>query len=499
MLTWQKLSLQSRLLILIGALTLTALAGGIITVRHTDAIDSLLNNLIDQNVASFQAAAELENALLRQKGYVTYFFLDQNPNWLEKLQEYHLTFRDWLARAKKSAYTAHMLEQLETIETRYQELEGLRQEVVEFYKAGQRDLGWQLHQRLRQQFMELYDLCERYKFIHEQRIAEAKLESRFKAKIITNSALVIMPGIVLLGLGLSYILIRQILTPIRRLVELPDPDSQRAVPVNEVQALSQKVHNLLEDVDEAQSRLKQSQDYLAQSEKLALVGKLAAGVAHSIRNPLTSVKMRLFSLQRHLALSPSQQEDLEVIAAEIRQIDAILRNFLEYARPPKLKIQPVNLAAVVALALNLLRPRLESFKVKVEVTGKDDLPEIMADPDQLKEVLVNLITNACEAMNRGGTITIDQNEEFIAGLGRVVRISIQDTGPGVPAELQQKIFEPFFTSKEEGTGLGLSIAARIMEEHGGWLEVKSPPGAGACFCLYLPLRKIKYGYHPHRG
>ncbi len=492
---WKGLYLQTRILILLAALILTALAGGLVTVWHTDAIDSLLTDLIDQNVASFQAAEELESALLRQKGYVTYFFLDQNPDWLAKLQENHLVFLDWLNRAKASAYTPNMLALLSQIEESYDAYANGRQQVLSLYRQGQRREGTELHWRIREQFQDLYNLCERYKIIHEQRIAEAKLESRYKAKLITNTALLVMPGVVLLGLLLGYVLYKQILSPIRKLVGEPNPAQNPGESLNEVQALSQKVHNLRENVDLAQSELKRSQVSLVQSEKLAMVGKLAASVAHSIRNPLTSVKMRLYSMRRHLELPPPQQEDLDVISEEIGHIDAIVRNFLEYSRPPKLKIQQVKVSAVVDLAITLLRPRLESFNVSVTVNRKQPLPEIWADPDQLKEVLVNLMVNACEAMIKGGAIMITEVEDFLAGVGRVVRIRIQDNGPGIPASMQEKIFQPFFSSKEEGTGLGLSIAARIIEEHGGGIDVKSRPGEGASFTIILPLRKIKHGNH----
>ena len=172
-----------------------------------------------------------------------------------------------------------------------------------------------------------------------------------------------------------------------------------------------------------------------------------------------------------------------------------MRNFLEYSRPPKLKIQQVSPSVVVDLAITLLRPRLESFNVTVTVNRKEPLPEIWGDPDQLKEVLVNLMVNACEAMAKGGAIVVTEVEDFMAGIGRVVRIRLQDTGPGIPEAMLEKIFQPFFSSKEEGTGLGLSIAARIVEEHGGFIEVISLPGQGATFTITLPLRKIKHGNH----
>lgn len=492
---WKRLSLQSRILMILGALILTALAGGLVTVWHTDAIDSLVTDLVVRNVASYQTAEKLESSLLRQKGYVTYFFLDQNPTWLNNLQEHHLAFLAGLAQAQASAYTPYMKELLIEIAVTYEQYRQGREQVIALYQRGDHQSGAALHKDLRQQFQALFVLCDRYKAIHERRIAEAKLESRFQARLITHTAFVLIPGIAVLGLLLGYTLIKQILGPIRQLLAEANPTGPAGHAMNEVQALSQKVHTLREDMDLAQSQLKKSQVTLVQSEKLAMAGKLAAGVAHSIRNPLTSVKMRLYSMRRHLDLAPEQQEDLEVISAEIRQIDAIVRNFLEYSRPPKLKVQKISPSTVVDWAITLLRPRLESFQVEVNVERRQPLPEIWADPDQLKEVLVNLMANACEAMGKNGRIDIGEEEDFLAGVGRVVRIRLQDTGPGIPKTLHDKIFQPFFSTKEEGTGLGLSIAARIVEEHGGSLQVESQPGQGACFILILPLRKIRHGNH----
>jgi signal transduction histidine kinase len=265
---------------------------------------------------------------------------------------------------------------------------------------------------------------------------------------------------------------------------------------NEVQALSRRVHDLIENVDQAQSKLERSQEHLLQAEKMAMVGKLAAGVAHSIRNPLTSVKMRLFSMGRSLDLTPTEQEDFEVISEEIRHIDTIVANFLEFSRPPKLVMQRISPSDVVDLALQLLRHRLESYNVEVKLKRQRPLPEVWADPDQLKEVLVNLLTNACEAMGSGGSIIIQERETFLQSIGQVVTIQVSDNGPGIPETVQDKVFQPFFSTKEEGTGLGLSIAARILGEHGGWLDLESREGQGTTFTLNLPYRKIKYGSHP---
>ena len=260
---------------------------------------------------------------------------------------------------------------------------------------------------------------------------------------------------------------------------------------DEVAALSNRVHSLIEDVDLAQTELTRSQEHLLQSGKWAMVGKLAAGVAHSIRNPLTSVNMRLFSLKRSLAMSSSQQEDFEVISEEIRHIDTIVRSFLEFSRPPKLKMQRISPSAVVDMALVLLRYRLESYGVEVKLIREERLPEIWADPDQLKEVLANLMLNACEVMVNGGVITIREEEKGEPPLGPAVVIRVSDNGPGIPESVRDKVFQPFFSSKEEGTGLGLSIATRIIADHGGRLELESKQNEGAAFIITLPLGKDK--------
>jgi signal transduction histidine kinase len=291
-----------------------------------------------------------------------------------------------------------------------------------------------------------------------------------------------------LGILLAYVLIKQILGPIRRLTLETAPANPGSEP-DEVKALSRRVYSLIENVDLAQSELERSQEHLLQSGKWAMVGKLAAGVAHSIRNPLTSVNMRLFSLKRSLKMSASQQEDFQVISEEIRHIDSIVRNFLEFSRPPKLKMQKISPSDVVDLALQLLRHRLESYGVEVKLIRGLRLPEVWADPDQLKEVLANLLVNACEMMAGGGTITIQEEEQVAAPLGHAVAIRVSDNGPGIPESIRDKVFQPFFSTKEEGTGLGLSIATRIIEDHGGRLELASQEQAGATFIITLPLRE----------
>jgi signal transduction histidine kinase len=486
---WKRFSLRARIFFLLAALILTTLGGGTVTLWHTRAMDSLFTALIDKNMASFQAAEELETSLLMQRGFATYYYLDGNPEWLQQLDRYHQTFLDWLQKARKSAYTEPMAEIINQIEVHYQNYRGARSRVIELYREGKREEGAKLHWQVRSQFAALFDLCERYKLMHEYAIDRARTESQARARFITTFAMIVMPGVAVLGMLLAYILLKQILEPIRVLALEAGPAPSDPFLPDEVRALSRRVHNLMENVDQTQSELERSQEHLAQAEKWALVGKLAAGAAHSIRNPLTSVKMRLWSMNRSLDLNVPQREDLEAISEEIRHIDTIVTNFLQFSRPQKLKQEMISPSEVVDQALKLMHNRLQLYAVEVKLERQTRLPEIMADPEQLREAMVNLMVNACEAMVGGGSLTIREEKGETKDLGRVAILRVTDTGPGIPAAIKDQVMQPFFSTKEEGTGLGLSIANRIVKDHGGTLDLDSQEGRGTTFIITLPFPK----------
>jgi len=486
---WKRISLRARILLLLVALVLTSIVGGLVAMWHTHQMDHLFTSVIDTDVIGLQAAEELETALVRQKGLTTYYFLDGNPDWLKQLEQLNESFNTWLNKARVSALTGKERSILSQIESEYLRYVFARDQVIKLYKAGERDAGAKRHWDVRVKLFAIQAFCEQYKEINHERINLARTQSRAEAQVINKMVLVAIPCVLILGVLLAYVLLNQVLRPIRQLatgvtggdigIRLPD----------EVKALRSRVDSLIDHVDQTETQLEESREHLLQAEKLAMVGKLAAGVAHTIRNPLTSVNMRLFSLERTLELSPTQQEDFEVISEEIGRLDLIVQNFLEFSRPPQLNMQKISPSDVVDMSLQLLRHRLESYRVRVEVERQRRLPQIEADPEQLKEALINILVNACEAVGDGGSIVIREEEGVAEPLGQVVVIRVSDNGPGIPESIQEKLFQPFFSTKEEGTGLGLSIAFRIVEEHGGWLSLKSREGGGATFVITLPSRE----------
>jgi signal transduction histidine kinase len=484
---WTIASPRIRIYLILALLVLITAVGGTVMVWYTYRMESILDRIIDRNVAAFQAAEGLETALVNQKGFVSYFFLDRDPDWLRQLGEYRQIFRDRLHEVRNLVDDENEREAVNRIEEEYGKYVTSKDQVIAYYRTDQPDKGAHLHREVRKQFFRILDLCEAYKRLHAERIAHARARSQAEAKnlrVIAGSAIFLALALASL---LALVLVRQILDPLRRLALETDREGGARAPRDEVKALSRSIQDLMQEYDVTHSELERSREHLLQAEKMALVGKLAAGMAHSIRNPLTSVKMRLFSLDRTLELTSTQKEDFEVISDEIRHVDTIVQNFLEFSRPPKLKMQEISPSEVVDLVLQLMRHRLESYEVTVRISRTQKLPQIQADPELLKEVLVNLIENACEAMKGGGTIHIHEEETSSPQTGKAILIRVRDTGPGVPTALREKVFQPFFTTREEGTGLGLSIAARIAEQHGGRLELEATVGSGASFVIALPI------------
>jgi len=488
------ISLRLKIYLILSSLIIITLISGIVMIWYTFRMESVLNLLIEKDVAAFQAAESLEAALVNQKGFVTYYFLDNDPDWLRQLGEYRQIFKERLGEAKLLSDDEPQKEIITAIENEYGSYIELKDRVIAYYKTGEREKGARLHRGVRKLFFKILDLCEEYKNIHRNRMALAKEKSYNEAvnlRFFSITALLVVTFIVVL---MGFFLVNSILKPIYRLAIEAGREGKTGSTKDsgntkdEISVLAKSVRELLNDIDLTHFELEKSREHLQQAEKMALVGKLAAGMAHSIRNPFTSVKMRLFSLGRSQNLTETQKDDIKVISDEIRHIDTIVQNFLEFSRPPKLKMQKISPSVVVDLAIQLLEHRLKSYDVTVNLVRKKPLPEIDVDPEQLKEVLVNLMVNSCEAMVRGGLISIHENEENDTPIGKAVVLRLSDNGPGIPESVIGKVLEPFFTTKEEGTGLGLSIVARIIEEHGGRIDIKSKEGEGSIFIITLPVK-----------
>jgi two-component system NtrC family sensor kinase len=249
------------------------------------------------------------------------------------------------------------------------------------------------------------------------------------------------------------------------------------------------IRTLEQKVEERTKDLKDAQFQLLHTEKLAAVGKIAATVAHEINNPLTGVFTYIKLMERKIEERNYGPHDMEkfreylsTMSREVQRTSAIVRNLLDFTRPKEPSMKMVNINAIVEESINIVRNKLSISNIALEMR-LGSIPEIQADSAQMKQVFINLIINACEAMEGGGTLTITSRHD---GTRNTETIAFADTGTGISPEDLPRVFDPFYTTKEKGTGLGLSVVYGIITRHNGRIEVKSRPEGGTEMIVTLP-------------
>jgi signal transduction histidine kinase len=244
--------------------------------------------------------------------------------------------------------------------------------------------------------------------------------------------------------------------------------------------------------NEMAGSLKEQVHKMQRAEQMVVVGELAAGLAHEIKNPMAGIKVAMSVLSEEAYISPEDKVVLQKVVAEITQLDGLMKSFLNFAKPQKPRLEPVNVNQVLntTLAFHLKHQAVVAGGYgKIEIVKEfGEIPPTLADPTQLQQVFLNLFLNAKDAMPTGGTLRVATEN------GNGVRITIADTGSGIAQEYIHRIYDPFFTTKNSardgqrrGTGLGLSVTYGIVQEHAGKIRVQSHPGEGTTFILEFPL------------
>jgi two-component system, NtrC family, sensor histidine kinase HydH len=251
----------------------------------------------------------------------------------------------------------------------------------------------------------------------------------------------------------------------------------------DLQQLHDQMQGLVREIEQVVAKLQQREHEVLRAEQLAAVGQLAAGVAHELRNPLTSIKMLVQTNREEAESRGLPAEDLRIMELEIRRVEQALQTFLDFARPPKPERRPLNLAESIDRTLALIGGRARKQHVALHVSAPDVPFMVEADPDQIHQLLINLALNALDAMPRGGTLEM----ALRSPTDGQIEIQVRDSGSGIPPDILPRLFNPFISSKETGLGLGLVISQRIAESHGGSLTAANRSEGGACFTLRLPV------------
>ena len=494
-----RLTLEKKLSLAVLGVIVLAVLSSVVAVLSSWHLGRLMEQTVDENLASVRAAEELEIAVLEQRGFVSSYLLDGgNTKWLDGLRERERGFRVWLDRAHKTAHTSEERGILTELEKVYLQYDAARDEVVTLYNQGETVAATKLLVNdVAFHYNEAYNLCESFIAANERYVNRTVDDARRQIRLVSlgvGACLLLTIG---LGVVLLWLFFYGVIFPVHAMVaeargfvgETPSED--QPLPTDELRAVGIYLRNLMSDVTDTRTTLDRSRRELKNAEKLASVGKLAASVAHEIRNPLTAIKMWLFSIQKEVGESESLDRKVGIISEEVGRLESIVRNFLEFSRPPELKLAVESVSTILDKTLELAEPRIAADKIRLLREDAPDLPLILADREQLRQVLLNLLNNAAEAIGEEGQISVVTTKERDQREHEMVVVRVSDSGPGIPEEVARRIFEPFFSTKDEGTGLGLCIAARIMARHEGRLVLESSTERRTTLAIHIPAAPTK--------
>jgi len=330
-------------------------------------------------------------------------------------------------------------------------------------------------------------------------LPEAKYKD-MRRKAISIFILITLAGI-LLAIGLGYIMANKIMKPVNRLIKASNEVSEGTLspdigPVSkdEIGVLQKTFKEMTESLKERDRRRREeSENRLLQSEKQASVGRLAAGVAHEINNPLTGVLTFTRLLLKAEDISEKNRSYLEKVAESTVRIRKIVKGLLDFSRQTELEREPTDVNRLLSSTISLMENQALVKGASIEFNPGDNLPDVILDRSQMQSVFLNIIINALDSIKSGGTIAISTGLSLSASDAgqKGLEISISDNGCGIAPENLNRLFEPFFTTKEvgKGTGLGLAVSFGIVQRHGGTIRVKSEIASGSTFTVWIPIEE----------
>jgi len=290
----------------------------------------------------------------------------------------------------------------------------------------------------------------------------------------------------LMSVGLAWVFIQGITKPLGRLVE--GTRSLKAGDLDyRVVGLRAEFGELADSFNEMALSLKEQIHKMHRAEQMAVVGQLAAGLAHEVKNPMAGIKVAMSVLTEEKYIQPEDKTVLQKVIGEISRLEGLMKDFLNFAKPQKSRFETVNLDHLLNTTLTFylkahsVGGKNEKFRIEKDF---QEIPTTRADTSQLQQVFLNLFLNAIEAMPQGGTLGVRTRLEEE---GKTIRIEVYDTGKGIREDLLERVFQPFFTTKAKGTGLGLAISRQLIDQHGGTIGVSNRPEGGTLFTIRLPV------------
>lgn len=489
-------------LVVVGAFLLSA---GIYAAWRVYRLQQRGDDMLSENVASVRAAEELETVVREFQYRLKRSLATTEIRHIEQITGRLGEGERWLHEAEMLAKTtreqqlvARMRRGYERLEDDLGDLEGR-----EFSGATvQSTLNTLADEVIPNKILVFLD---KYIQHNEEELAAASERNQATARRLMYGLLLLGSCGGAAGLLAGYMIARSVS---RTIVQLSVPIRDTAGKLNEVvgpvaisarpgfEDLQSVLQTLAEHVSTVVERLQVREREMLRAEQLAAVGQLAAGMAHELRNPLTALKTILQLSKTSADLS---ERDLQVLNAEVRRLEQSVQQFLDFARPPQPEKRFLNLTELLDQSVDLMARRAQQQGVRLECDAATEPLHVMADATQLRQVVLNLVLNGCDATPRGGVVRIEADggkSKSLVGKKDLdgkknsdrcgVTIRVRDSGSGLPAALGERIFEPFISTKETGLGLGLSICRRIVEAHGGQISAADISSGGTVFSVWLP-------------
>jgi signal transduction histidine kinase len=459
-------------------------------------------DIVSENVASMRAAEKFETVIREIRYRLKRYLSTENDRHLDHIAGLLPEAEHWLEQADRLGKTQREQQLIAEIQQGLTATQQVFDEQLQASRGANTGDANELEQVADEVIHQrVLPPVQEYIALNQQEADRSSRRNRSTANELMFGLLVGTCGGVA-GLLAGYLIARrvsrtiiQLSFPLRdvagKLDEIVGPVAVAADPgLRDLEQVLQLVSQRITTVVE---RLQESERETLRAEQLAAVGQLAAGMAHELRNPLTSIKAIIQLADEPHGVTP---RDREVVQEEIGRLEKSIQTFLDFSRPPHLEPRRLELGSLVQQTIDLVSYRAERQHIELRYAAALEPVPVVADAGQIRQVVLNLVLNAFEAVGRGGTVWVevvatpqpDPQPEFAAAEASLHRAQIRvvDNGPGLPQELGQRIFEPFFSTKETGVGLGLSICRRIVEAHDGEIEVSPRPQGGCVFLVTLP-------------
>jgi signal transduction histidine kinase len=468
---------QRKLLLGFSLMVLPALLVGAEAIR-SNVLERRALQALGQSMARTRTYAELETAMFDQSDIIWRYLTGMDPTAKKEFRLAGQVVDYWQQRwaAELRPDEMGLADGVRGIQ---QQIQTVAESVFRLFDSGQRQAAFTMAQReLKGRLLPALTQMNREIYRRARESSVRGAYSRLEEILASQERVLLMIVVLSLAGGLlgSWLISRSLARPINELTgamavvgagQLDHPITPRSR--DEIGALAGAFGRMTDN-------LRQSRAALVQSEKLASIGEMAAAVAHGLRNPLASLRAAAQMVRQHPE-APSSREHLDAIIEEVDRLDRRISHLLSFSRPAPFHPLQENVSRLVEGLLPAFSQLLRERGVELQLDLPGTLPEVRVDPMQLEQALVEIVSNALDAMPSGGRLRIAASVDGPGAGAGYVTVEIADTGPGIPDHVLPSVCEPFFTTRQEGTGLGLAIAKRYVEQNGGRLEITSRPGA----------------------